>query len=130
MTLLLGGITSHLHEFVLDDGIRLSSPIPMGQPGSCSTTGDYVVPARASEQFVYAFDLGDDWGHICTSETVGFDPVDEARLGARGAVAVLGWGRIPDQYRRRWESDGRRIAGAPRPESDRPPHPCMGWDIW
>ena len=57
------------------------------------------------EQFLYTFDLGDGWTHLCTVGPVRIDPEDE--LGNVPAVPLpfFGWGDIPDQYGRRWDAD-------------------------
>ena len=65
--------------------------------------------------FGYVFDLGDDWTHACTVENQ-VDPLEV--LGARPdrPMVYWGWGTIPDQYGRRWDSDD----GASDPPPIRP----------
>jgi hypothetical protein len=63
---------------------------------------------RHGEQFIYVFDLGDDWTHLCTVNPAKDDPLDAVGLAGSempGPLPVFGWGDIPDQYGRRWPGD-------------------------
>jgi hypothetical protein len=51
------------------------------------------------------FDLGDNWLHLCTAGTNRIDPVEVLGIQPGKPLPYLGWGNIPDQYRRRWDSD-------------------------
>jgi hypothetical protein len=77
---------------------------------------------RPCEQFVYVFDLGDDWAHLCTVGAQRIDPVDALGIRPDKPLPYWGWGDIPDQYRRRWDGDGGE---SPQPEdpglADLPP---------
>jgi len=82
------------------------------------------------EQFLYTFDLGDDWAHLCT---VGLERIDpEEALGIRpdAPLAYWGWGTIPDQYGRRWDSDDGegRLPRDPRGADLPPLRPGWGPD--
>ncbi len=124
---------SHLHEFVLADGTRLSTPDPDPDPDwdhTGSVLDDEMTELARLErgdQFVYTFDLGDDWAHVCTVGDVWIDPVDELGFTPEVPLPYWGWGEIPDQYRRRWETDDGGSHVPPDPNlTDLPPlHP--GW---
>ena len=77
---------------------------------------------RPGEQFVYVFDLGDDWAPLCTVDPVRIDPGPTLGIVPAGPLPYWGWGDMPDQYERRWDGDDGEI---PRPadpgRSDLPP---------
>jgi hypothetical protein len=60
---------------------------------------------RPGEQFVYEFDFGDSWEHLCTIGNARVDPRDEVGWVPPVPTAYSGWGNIPDQYGRRWDED-------------------------
>ncbi len=60
---------------------------------------------RPGEQFVYVFDLGDDWAHLCTVGAQRIDPVEALWILPDKPLPYWGWGDIPDQYRRQWDGD-------------------------
>jgi len=77
---------------------------------------------KPGEQFVYVFDFGDGWTHLCTVEPERVDPLDV--LGTIPAVPLShwGWGDIPDQYGRRWQGDDGESPPPANPGvSDLPP---------
>jgi hypothetical protein len=99
---------SHLQEFTLADQTRLCDPDPDWEIDG-EVTGDYrkvrlsrLIPG---EQFVYVFDLGDDWAHLCTVGEQRIDPVEALGILPDIPLPYWGWGDIPDQYRRRWDGD-------------------------
>jgi hypothetical protein len=57
------------------------------------------------EQFVYVFDLGDDWTHLCTVGPERVDPLETLGIVPYEPLPYFGWGDISDQYRRRWDGD-------------------------
>jgi hypothetical protein len=67
------------------------------------------------EQFVYVFDLGEDWAHLCTVGDARIDPDDTLGIRPDRPLPYWGWGTIPDQYGRRWDGDDG--------ESDLPANP-------
>ena len=99
---------SHLQEFTLNDNTRLSIPNPDWDLDD-DVTEDYrqvkLSRLSAGEQFVYVFDLGDDWTHLCTVGPDRIDPVETLGILPKSPLPYWGWGDVPDQYRRRWESD-------------------------
>ncbi len=99
---------SHLHEFTLADGTRLAMPDADDDIEEVVTEDDGRVRLsrlRPAEQFVYVFDLGDDWAHVCTVGSERIDPLEELGIVPAVPLPYDGWGDIPDQYRRRWEGD-------------------------
>jgi len=96
---------SHLHEFQLDDGMRIGMIGPDGTGDDAGLLDEQQVTLqriglRPGDTFEYVFDLGESWEHRCTVLRGDVDPIEE--LGGRPSeiVAVLGWGSIPDQYGR------------------------------
>jgi hypothetical protein len=110
---------AHLHEFELNDGARIGRPdwtdgdfddeLPL-QDGRRITLGGL----RAGEQFVYTFDLGDNWTHLCTVGSARIDPLDQLGIRPDKPLPYWGWGTIPDQYGRRFDGDD----GETRPPTD------------
>ena len=60
---------------------------------------------KPGEQFVYVFDFGDDWAHLCTVGPERIDPLTTLGIEPAGPLPFWGWGDIPDQYQRRWNGD-------------------------
>lgn len=107
---------SHLQEFTLDDATRLCIPDPDWETEGEKTEDVRVVKLsrlRPGEQFVYVFDLGDAWGHLCTIGPERIDPVETLGVLPDRPLPCWGWGDIPDQYRRRWDGDDGE---SPRPK--------------
>ncbi len=120
---------SHLHEFALSDGTRISVPDPdWDDPDSVlDDARTRLSRLERGDEFVYTFDLGDDWAHVCTVGESWIDPVDELGFMPEAPLPYWGWGEIPDQHRRRWESDDGESQVPTDPNlTDLPPlHP--GW---
>ncbi|MGH9063439.1 MAG: IS1096 element passenger TnpR family protein [Acidimicrobiales bacterium] len=107
---------SHLQEFTLGDRTRLCIPDPDWEIESEKTEDIRRVKLsrlRPGEQFVYVFDLGDDWAHLCTVGPERIDPLETLGIVPDRPLPYWGWGDIPDQYRRRWDGDDGE---SPRPE--------------
>jgi hypothetical protein len=98
---------SHLHEFTLGDGTRLTTPYEDWEEGGpvADDRRTKLGRLRPGEQFVYVFDFGDDWAHLCTVGTERIDPLDTLGIVPTKPLPYWGWGDIPDQYRRRWDGD-------------------------
>ena len=74
------------------------------------------------EQFVYEFDFGEGWTHLCTVGSELIDPEDELGIVPKSPLPYWGWGDIPDQYGRRWIDDDGDGNMPPDPAlSDLPP---------
>lgn len=107
---------SHLHEFRLADGTRLTTPyddIDDDLGPAADDRKERLSRLELDERFVYIFDLGDAWAHLCTVGPERVDPLDELGIVPARPLAYWGWGAIPDQYGRRWMDDDG--------ESDEPP---------
>jgi hypothetical protein len=77
---------------------------------------------KPGEQFVYVFDLGDDWAHLCTVGNSPLDPVETVGSVPDRPLPYFGWGAIPDQYGRAWAADDGETPIPPDPElRDLPP---------
>lgn len=105
---------AHLHEFHfphhLDDSTggyeRITVPDPDWDDDAVTDLRTAKLSRlRAGEQFLYAFDLGDDWTHLCTVADQRVDPLDTYGITPARPVAYFGWGDIPDQYGRRYPGD-------------------------
>jgi Plasmid pRiA4b ORF-3-like protein len=116
---------SHLQEFTLAGQIRLCRPDPDWEIEG-EITEDYqrvkLTRLQPGEQFVYVFDLGDDWAHLCTVGAQRIDPVEALGIVPDQPLPYWGWGDIPDQYRRRWDGDDGESAQPADPGlADLPP---------
>lgn len=69
----------------------------------------------SGEQFVYEFDFGDWWMHLCTVGSQRIDPLEVLGVLPDRPMPYWGWGDIPDQYARRWDGDDGEFEG-PRPD--------------
>ncbi len=106
---------AHLWQFELADGRRIGQPDP-------DDFGDEILDGAVTklstltlgEQFVYEFDFGDSWTHLCTVASERIDPDEELGIAPSGPLTYWGWGMIPDQYGRRWADD--------EGEDDEPPN--------
>ena len=115
---------AHLHEFRLVDGTRLTTLY--GDEDELGPSLDdrrtKLSRLRPGEQFLYTFDLGDDWTYLCTVGPDRVDPEEELGIVPHVPLAFWGWGAIPDQYGRRWDGDDgeARLPRDPR-GADLPP---------
>jgi hypothetical protein len=113
----------HLHEFRFPDGTRI------GIPDDEWDDEDVVDHARTKlsrlkpgERFLYVFDFGDDWTHLCTVGEARVDPLETLGVVPATPLPYWGWGDIPDQYDRRWDGDDGESPTPPDPGlSDLPP---------
>jgi hypothetical protein len=87
----------------LADGTRLADPDPdWDEPDQ--TLDDRRVKLNRlvlGEQFVYVFDLGDDWAHLCTVGDARIDPDDTLGIRPDRPLPYWVWATIPDRYGRR-----------------------------
>ncbi len=115
---------AHLHEFELADGTRLTTPYDGSDDVGPAADDRRTRLSRLGpgEQFVYVFDLGDDWAHLCTVEPERIDPLDAVGIIPAKPTPFWGWGDIPDQYGRRWDGDDGESRRPANPgTSDLPP---------
>jgi hypothetical protein len=106
---------SHLRQFTLEDGTLVVDE-EMADELRASPFGGHAIPRTLSldakvgrslkvgSRFEYVFDLGDDWTHACMVEDQ-VDPLEALGVIPDRPMAYWGWGTIPDQYGRRWDSD-------------------------
>lgn len=115
---------AHLHEFELADGTRLTTPYGYEDDlgPSLDDRRTKLSRLRPDEQFLYTFDLGDSWTHLCTVGPERIDPEVQLGIMPKVPLAYWGWGTIPDQYGRRWDGDDgeRRLPRDPH-YADLPP---------
>jgi hypothetical protein len=119
---------AHLHQFELyPDGADFRTrPQVIGRPDPdwddeavLDIRRTKLSHLRLGQQFVYVFDLGDDWTHLCTVGDQLVDPFDVVGIWPSdmpGPLPYFGWGDIPDQY-------GRRFLGDTADHEPVPPNP-------
>ncbi len=97
---------SHLHQFELVDGTRIGSPdSELDDEGVLDAAKETLSRLQQSQQFIYVFDFGDDWTHLCTVVEVGIDPLHTLGQIPSAPIPFFGWGSIPDQYGRAWAEE-------------------------
>ena len=98
---------SHLHQFYLADGPRIGDPQWADDADGEVLDGARLTLGRlkADEQFVYEFDLGDSWLHLCSVARRRIDPAEQVGIVPNLPLPYWGWGSIPDQYGRGWDGD-------------------------
>lgn len=98
---------SHLNEFRFGDGTHVGIPDPDFDPDEEFLDERVAKLSRLKpdEQFVYVFDFGDDWTHLCTVGQSPIDPIQSLGIVPDGPLPYFGWGSIPDQYGRTWTDD-------------------------
>jgi hypothetical protein len=117
---------AHLHKFELADGLRLTTPYEewdsVGSVADDRRTN--LSRLKPGEQFVYVFDFGDDWTHLCTRGARAHRPARCPRHHPGRAPIALGLGQHPGPERpplggRRWgvtsAREPRRLRPAPAP---------------
>jgi hypothetical protein len=121
---------AHLYQFVLSDGRRIGQPeFDDLDEGFIDAALTKLSVLRLGEQFVYEFDFGDSWTHLCTVGQTRIDPVDELGISPTAPLPYCGWGAIPDQHGRRWADDeGEGDEPANPGTSDLPPLQ-PGWGL-
>jgi Plasmid pRiA4b ORF-3-like protein len=93
-----------LHEFESNDGTRLG----IADPDDDDLLDEQRVNLSRlypGDQFVYVFDLGDDWAHLCTVGKASIDPAETLGMIPSRPLPYFGWGDIPDQYGRAENDD-------------------------
>ena len=115
---------SHLQQFELADGTRIGEPDPEWYDDDELLDGHRLTLSKltAGQQFVYIFDLGDNWAHLCTVGDHRIDPLDQLGIVPDLPLPYWGWGDIPDQYARGWDGDDGESLVPPDPGlTDLPP---------
>ena len=120
---------AHLHQFDLADGARIGRP-DWDDEAEDVLDGRRITLARLKndEQFVYEFDFGDSWAHLCTVGPSRIDPIEQLGIVPNQPLPYWGWGDIPDQYGRRWDGDtGEELGPGPDPQLIDLPPLRPGW---
>jgi len=113
---------SHIHQFELADSTKIGRPDPDSDDDVVDERRERLSRLRFGQQFVYVFDFGDYWAHLCTVGDLGVDPQEVLGLMPTAPMPYFGWGSIPDQYGRAWEREDGTIAISRDPElTDLPP---------
>lgn len=114
---------AHLHLFERSEGRLLTSAYWDDVPeGSQPSDRVRLSSLALGEQFVYTFDLGDDWTHLCTVGPTRIDPTEALGIVPDTPLPYWGWGAIPDQYGRNFDGDDGDTDLEPDPElTDLPP---------
>ena len=119
---------SHLHEFQLSDGTRIGRPDPdLDDDDVVDERRDYLSRLEFAQQFIYLFDFGDDWTHLCTVAEASVDPSEVLGLVPEVPMPYFGWGNIPDQYGRAWEGEDGASPVPTDPELTDLPSLLPGW---
>ena len=121
---------SHLSQFMLGDGTRISHADPWYDQteGTTEIRDEKLSRLNLEEQFAYTFDFGDGWTHLCTVGPEKIDPESEFRLVPELPTPYFGWGTLPDQYGRRWsDDDGAAGPLPPDPRGDDLPPLLPEW---
>jgi len=116
---------AHLHQFWIGDDQRITTPdSEFDDPEEAVLDERQVTLARLQpgERFVYEFDFGDRWLHLCTVAEHRIDPLETLGIRPTGPLPYLGWGDIPDQYGRRWDGDDAEQPLPPDPKGADLPH--------
>jgi hypothetical protein len=118
---------AHMHSFTVTDGTSIT-PLELwdGDAPQHSLDSDRTRLSRLKpgEQFAYWFDFGDDWAHLCAVDAERIDPLDTFGVLPPEPTPYFGWGDLPDQYGRRWETDDGESPEPKRPArllADLPP---------
>jgi len=116
---------AHLHQFWMADGRRIGRPDPDFDFDSEDEMLDErkmtLSRLKPGEQFAYEFDFGDSWTHLCTVGDQRIDPLETLGISPDKPLSYWGWGDIPDQYGRRWDSDDGESSAPKNPKgSDLP----------
>jgi hypothetical protein len=124
---------SHQWQFELQGHIYVAPTDPEWE----SDESDRILPETSrlsrltvGDVFVYQFDAGDPWLHICRVGETRIDPLEELGEHPPEPTAYDGWGILPDQYLRRFaEDDGETPMPVDQRNRDLPPlRPWWGPD--
>ena len=93
---------SHLHVFELADGREIGFADDESDDDEWLDHGSMNVgdALRPGDEFVFTFDLGDNWQHRCRVLDDKMDPQEVFGEVPPEPVVLSGWGWLPDQYGR------------------------------
>ena len=120
---------AHLSLFELADATDVCGPIEWDDPpdGSVFAGATRLSRLNAGEQFLYTFDMGDDWTHLCTVAEQRIDALEALGIIPDGPPGVLGVGRDPRPVRPAQRNRRRRDRAAARPAVRRPSTAAPWW---
>lgn len=109
---------NHLSQFDLADGTTIANTDPFfdAPEDTVEIRTAKLSTLKLGDQFVYTFDFGDDWHHLCTVGPERVDPEEVYGITPNRPVPYWGWGSLPDQYGRRFADDDGESPIAPDPE--------------
>jgi hypothetical protein len=121
---------SHLSMFTLADG-RVITDEETGSEMAGSIRGPIIAPidiaaakvvrtVEPGAEFQFTFDLGDAWMHRCVVGEVKADPLEVLGVRPDAPLPYWGWGGIPDQYGRRWDTDDGESRAPGKPGRSHP----------
>ncbi|MBN9610156.1 MAG: hypothetical protein BGO26_02315 [Actinobacteria bacterium 69-20] len=126
---------SHLSVFTLADGRVVTdedtaaslAESPLGPVAATMDMAHTTVvrTLRPGDEFLFTFDLGDNWQHRCVVGPEKIDPAAELGIVPEVPLPYWGWGNLPDQYGRRWADDDGESRAPKRPAR---PHPMLTHD--
>jgi len=120
---------AHLHMFDLGGVAGLLIDRYWDDPPDDSRVDDTVKlgTLTGGQRFVYVFDLGDDWAHLCTVNPERIDTLHTVGITPDRPTPYWGWGAIPDQYGRTWDGDDGETPPPPDPQLTDLPALHPGW---
>jgi hypothetical protein len=103
---------AHLHMFDLGDPAGLLIDQNWEDPHDESRVDDSVKLGvlKPGQQFVYVFDLGDNWTHLCTVGAERIDPMDTLGVTPQHPTPYWGWAR----FRTNTADNGTATTAIPR----------------
>jgi hypothetical protein len=124
---------SHLWQFELAGRLTIAPEDPEWQSGESGSQLDANAKLSrlvAGDEFVYQFDPGDAWLHVCRVAAARIDPLEALGDVPPEPTPYFGWGILPDQYLRRFaDDDGETPEPVDQRNRDLPPfRPWWGPD--
>lgn len=118
---------SHGHEFAFARGVHIGRPDPDADEPIVNESRTRLSRLQPKEQFVYIYDFGDYWAHLCTVGEYPIDPLETLGIVPDRPLPYFGWGDLPDQYGRRWRDDDGDAKAPPDPRLRDLPPLQPGW---
>lgn len=96
---------AHLHLFDVGDTLIVPLDRWDDPPRRAVDDSANLSMLELGQQFVFEFDLGDSWEHLCTVGPQRVDPAGVLGIEPDRPLPAFGWGDLPDQYGRRFRGD-------------------------